>query len=90
MNTSRRARLSAIRSRLDKEFRPLWEGIRADLEEIQEEEQEAYDNMPEALQAGEKGDAALSALESLEGAIGLLDSCEPDSLDEELASAMGG
>lgn len=46
------------------------------LEEIKDEEQEAYDNMPESLQESERGQAMYQAVENLESAI--------DSLSEAL------
>ena len=39
---------------------------KATLEEICEEEQEAYENMPEGIQYGEKGEAAQEAINNLE------------------------
>lgn len=43
------------------------------LESTAEEEQEYYDNMPENMQSGEKGERAQSAAESLQEAVGNLD-----------------
>lgn len=41
----------------------------ADLEIARDEEQEYYDNMPESLQQGTKGDAAQAAIDALESAV---------------------
>lgn len=43
------------------------------LESIREEEQEYYDNMPESIQQGEKGDNAQTAIDQLETTISSLD-----------------
>lgn len=40
----------------------------ADIEAIQEAEQEKYDNMPESIQSGEKGEAFTAVIEALEAA----------------------
>lgn len=37
-----------------------------EIEEIQDEEQEAYDNLPESLQEGEKGEIMSDAIDSLD------------------------
>ena len=54
--------------------------LQTEIEEIKEEEQEAYDNLPGSLQYGEKGEKMTDAVDnldsaysSLEDAIGYLD-----------------
>lgn len=39
------------------------------LQEVRDEEEEAYDNLPESLQDGEKGDMMQDAIDSLDDAI---------------------
>ena len=51
------------------------------LEGVRDEEQEAYDNMPESFQEGDKGDAAQTAINALESALDDLQNCA-DNLDE--------
>ncbi len=58
MNKERRKRLSAIVDKLDE--------LQIELSCIAEEEQEAFDNLPESIQAGERGDAMYEAISSLE------------------------
>lgn len=53
MNKVRRGQLQVIQSEL--------ETLKCKLEELQQEEQDYYDNMPEAFQFGEKGEKALTA-----------------------------
>ena len=48
------------------------------LESCLEGEQEYYDNMPENLQSGEKGDAAQSAIDALHSAIDHLEDVVSD------------
>lgn len=61
MNDKRRARLLDIELRLD--------ALRTELEAVNEEEQEAFDNMPESLREGERGEKAQEALDALDSAM---------------------
>ena len=49
------------------------EELKGMIESIREEEQEYYDNMPESLQQGERGQNAESAVSELEDAIDAMD-----------------
>ena len=49
------------------------EGGKGILESVRDEEQETYDNMPEAFQSGEKGEKAQAAIDALEEAINACD-----------------
>lgn len=49
------------------------EGLKEDIDGPKEEEQEYYDNMPEGLQSGEKGENAQTAIGALEEAQNKLD-----------------
>ena len=68
MNQQRRKKLEKLHE--------LMTEISGQLEEIKDEEQEAYDDMPESLQESERGQAMYQAVENLESAI--------DSLSEAL------
>lgn len=61
MNNLRRKAIQGIYDRLDE--------IRADLECIQEEEQEALDNIPESLQGTERYELSENAVENLNNAV---------------------
>lgn len=61
---------------MNKERRKRIEDLKSELETIRDEEQEYYDNMPENMQNGEKGDTAQSNVSSLEEAINNLESIE--------------
>mgnify|MGYP003294209813 CR=1 FL=1 len=56
------------RNRLQKIYEAI-SAIQADLEEVRDEEQEAFDNMPEDLQYSERGEAIENALSELEDAL---------------------
>lgn len=70
MNKARRTELNAIRSSIEE--------IKSRLETVLNDEQEYFDNMPESLQSGERGQAAETAIGSMESAAG--------SLEEALSS----
>lgn len=60
MNAHRRSRLKAIAGTLRE--------LQAALEEIRDEEQGAFDNMPESLQSGKGGQKSQEAITSLDDA----------------------
>lgn len=49
------------------------EAIKESLENIRDEEQDAYDNLPESIQNGERGEASQAAIEALDEAIAAMD-----------------
>lgn len=57
MNNERRKKISAIVKTVD--------GVRADLSSVLNEEQEAYENLPESLQCSDRGTDIEMAVESL-------------------------
>ncbi len=65
MNKDRRKRLADLQEKLD--------ALLSDLQEVAEEEREYFDNMPESIQQGERGDAADEAAGALEDAAGELE-----------------
>jgi len=66
MNKDRRAKITKVVDQLD--------ALRWDIECIQDEEQEYFDNMPYSIQQGEKGNAAEEAILALENAVDNIDS----------------
>lgn len=50
--------------------------LKQSIEEINEQEAEYYNNMPEGIQDGERGDIALRAMDCLEEATGYLEDAE--------------
>lgn len=66
MNAERRKQLTKIVEQL--------ELLRDDVSQIKDEEQDAFDNMPESLQQGERGQASEQAIDSLDSAYTDIDS----------------
>lgn len=60
MNKDRRERIRKLIAEL--------ENINSEISDILSEEQDAFDNMPESLQEGERGDKAQEAISNLEAA----------------------
>ena len=73
MNKERRKRLDEIRGK-PSELRDM-------IDTVLSEEQEAFDNLPESFQEGERGEAMQTAMEAMESA---MESCQEaeDSLEE--------
>lgn len=65
MNKARRNEISAIIERL--------EACKSDLEALQEEEQECFDNLPETLQDSERGETMQENADDLEDACDTID-----------------
>ena len=94
MNASRRKALNKLKAELEQikedvstHFERLAE-LSGELETINDEEQDAYDNMPEGLQSGDKGYAAQSAINAMDSALSTLSDFEDlgDKLDEVISS----
>ena len=65
MNKMRRKQLAEIQDKLAE--------IRDMIDSVLSDEQEAFDNLPESLQDGERGEAMQAAIDAMESA---MDSCE--------------
>lgn len=65
MNKSRRKKIQDIKDKLL--------DLLTEIEEIRDEEQEAYDNLPESLQEGEKGTMMSDAIDNLDSAYSSLE-----------------
>ena len=57
------------------------------IEDIRDEEQEFYDNMPESFQDGDKGQNAQTAIDALEEAISSIEEFDADSVVGQLGDA---
>lgn len=65
MNKERRKAIEKLVGRLNE--------LRNDIESIQQEEQDAFDNMSESFQEGERGEAMQEGLDQLESAVNGVD-----------------
>ncbi len=76
MNDERRKKLASVIALLD-EARGL-------IDEVKDDEQEAFDNMPEALQQSDKGQLAEDVINDLDNV-----SCALEGVVEDLSNACG-
>lgn len=67
MNNARRKEIEKITADL--------EAIKERIEALQEEEQDAFDNLPESIQCGERGEKMQSAIDNLEYAADNIQDC---------------
>lgn len=75
MNKSRRKRIQELKDKLL--------DMLTEIEEIRDEEQEAYDSLPESLQDGDKGTKMSEAVDNLESAYSSLEEVA-ESLEEAI------
>lgn len=73
MNAARRKTLADLAERLS--------AIRSELETVAEAEREAFDNLPEGLQQGEKGERMSEAADALDSVVADLETAG-DALNE--------
>lgn len=64
MNKERRKKIEQIQDKLME--------LQADLQWIREEEEEAFDNLPEQFQDGERGESMQEAMQAMEDADGAI------------------
>lgn len=67
MNNARRKEIDKLTAQIEE--------IKEVIEALRDEEQEAFDNMPESLQDGERGEKMQSAIDALEYAADDLQEC---------------
>lgn len=72
--------MNNIRRKSVKEALNLIEKAREILEEVKDEEQEAYDNLPESLQYGERGEQMQENIDNIEDYLSYLE--ETENLEE--------
>lgn len=89
MNQERRAAIDHLINQVEIAASELREA-HAKLESLQEEEQTAFDNLPEGLQQAERGQAMEATASALEDALGTLDNAISDVEDaaRDLESAL--
>lgn len=83
MNKLRRKELSRIIEKLER-LEALRLEIKDELEAILEEEQEAFDNLPESLQESERGQQMQAYIDAIDGALDALDEYDHDSIYDPL------
>jgi len=72
MNNARRKAIAALQARLEEALNAL-DGVVSDVAALQQEEQDAFDNLSEGLQQSERGQQSEAAAEALEEAAQAVD-----------------
>lgn len=85
MNAKRRNAINSIINDLIDKFEDLKSEAIDQLSEIRDEEQEAYDNLPEALQYSERGENMQDCIDALESFMSDLEDMEIEGTDDLLA-----
>ena len=86
MNKERRNNIQRLNEQLEKlkgqveDLMCEFESVLEDAEAIRDEEQEYFDNMPESLQGGEKGDTAQNNIDVLDDYVYTIEAAK-DELD---------
>jgi len=88
MNKDRRKRLEAIREKVE-EIKTEFESVAQDLIDIGAEEQEAFDNMNEGLQASETGQRIEAAADALSNAVGEIENVDLQAVLDGIDEAAG-
>lgn len=86
MNNARRKEIQKLSTDLA-DLQGKIQDIANQLESIKDEEQEYYENMPESLQGGDKGDRAQEAVSSMEDALAMLEDFDIDEITNLLDTA---
>ena len=86
MNANRRRSISKVIEKLEQ-----MDALKAELiemiEEIKNDEEEAYENLPESLQETDRGEAMQEAIDNLDNAQGDLDLIDIEAIIDYLAEA---
>lgn len=86
MNKTRRGEIAAAVQRLT-ELAAEISDLRDTVETIRDEEQEYFDNMPESIQSGERGQNAEAAISELDDALSALEDFDSDTIVTSLETA---
>ena len=89
MNAKRRNAINSIINDLIDKFEEIKAEAIDQLSEIRDEEQEAYDNLPESLQDSERGENMQNCIDALEYFMSDLENMEIEGTDD-LLEEIGG
>lgn len=81
MNAKRRDRIDSVINELIERFEEIKAEAIDQLSEIRDEEQEAYDNLPESLQESERGENMQNCIDALEYFMSDLENMEIEAGD---------
>ena len=82
MNVKRRNAIESVINELIERFEEIKAEAIDQLSEIRDEEQEAYDNLPEALQDSERGENMQNCIDALEYFMSDLENMEIEGIND--------
>jgi len=88
MNNQRRKQIATLVEDIDSRLSELLSEFTERAQEILDEEQEAFDALPESIQDGERGQAMQEAIGNLEDAVGVLEGIVTTEITDALESAV--
>lgn len=88
MNKIRRKELAHIIEKLEA-LDALRAEIQEELETVMDEEQEAFDNMPESLQESERGEQMQEYIDAMQYAMDDLENFDVESIMDQLQEVIG-
>ena len=86
MNKDRRKAISALVEDIAKIAGQV-DDFRSGVESVRDDEQEAFDNLPESLQEGDRGQVSQEAIDALEEALFTLEDIDFDAITSALDTA---
>ena len=89
MNAKKRNSIDSVINELIEKFEEIKAEAIDQLSEIRDEEQEAYDNLPESLQESERGENMQNCIDALEYFMSDLEDMEIEGTDD-LLEEIGG
>jgi len=87
MNNQRRKQIATLVEDIDSRLSELLSEFTERAQEILDEEQEAFDALPESIQDGERGQAMQEAISNLEDAVGALENMDASEITDALENA---
>lgn len=90
MNDKRRKLLKIISNKINKHIEQI-NLLREDLDYVLSDEQDAFDNLPESLQNGERGNDMQECIDKMESAISEFETCVEslESINESIEEIRG-
>lgn len=89
MNRARRKELKRILGIMD-ELTAKIEEVKEELQNVIDEETEAYDNLPGSIQDGERGEQMQEYIDTLQDVVDSLDELDTDDLYEKIEEIAEG
>lgn len=88
MNNARRKQIKKITQEFYDQLYELFGHYGEKLQAVLDEEQEAYDNLPESIQESDRGMAMQDCIDQLESVVGSCEDVDEDCIFDEITSML--